>query len=126
VASGLTLDSGALIAAEKHVRRFLVIWAAALERGARITVPAVVLAQVWRGNSPAIARLLPACDIQDLDEPAAKLVGKLLARSRTADVIDAAVVVGAAARGDAIVTSDPGDIGRLVIAVGRQLTLLAV
>ena len=69
MASGLTLDSGALIAAEKRVRRFLAIWAAALERGARVTVPAVVLAQVWRGNSPAIARLLPACSIEDMDEP---------------------------------------------------------
>lgn len=126
MASGLTLDSGALIAAEKRVRRFLAIWAVALERGAPVTIPAVVLAQVWRGNSPAIARLLPACDIEDMDEPAAKLVGKLLARSHTADVIDAAVVVGAAARGDAIVTSDPGDIGRLVAATGTRIVVLSV
>lgn len=126
MASGLTLDSGALIAAEKQVRRFLVLWALALERGARITVPAVVLAQVWRGNSPAIARLLPACSIEEMDESRAKLVGRLLARTRSADVIDAAVVVGAASRGDSIVTSDPGDIGRLVAATGARIPVLAI
>ena len=126
MASGLTLDSGALIAGEKRARRFLVIWAAALERGARITVPAVVLAQVWRGNSPGIARLLPACSIEEMEESRAKLVGRLLARARSADIVDAAVVVGAAARGDAIVTSDPGDIGRLVAVTGARIPVLAI
>ena len=126
MASGLTLDSGALIAGERRVRRFLAIWATALERGARVTVPAVVLAQVWRGNSRAIARLLPACSIEDMDELRAKLVGRLLARSRGADIVDAAVVVGAVARGDAIVTSDPADIARLVAASGSRIPVLAI
>lgn len=31
----------------------------------------------------------------------------------TSDVVDASVVVGAGARGDVVVTSDPGDLGHL-------------
>jgi hypothetical protein len=119
VAPGLTLDSGALIAAEKQDRRFWVLWAAAMKRAARVTVPSAVVAQTWRGNSPIIARLLISCDVEVLDENAAKQVGTLLAKSRIAsDVVDAAVVVGAARRGDAIVTSDPDDIRRLLEAAG--------
>jgi hypothetical protein len=49
-----------------------------------------------------------------------------LAQSRTADVVDAAVVLGAAARGDRIVTSDPEDVERLVAASGVRLSLLIV
>ena len=49
MAAGLTLDSGALIAAEKSSRRVWQLLNAASERGAAVTGPAVVLAQVWRG-----------------------------------------------------------------------------
>jgi hypothetical protein len=127
VASGLTLDSGALIAADKRDPRFWRIWAAALKREAEITVPAAVLAQVWRGNSPTIARLLNVCQVEALDEGCAKRIGNLLASSRRrADVVDAAVVVGAARRGDAIVTSDPADIAHLIDVAGANLLILSV
>jgi hypothetical protein len=56
MAAGLTLDSGALIAAEKASLRFRAIWKERQERGRPVTLPAVVLAQVWRGNRPVIAR----------------------------------------------------------------------
>jgi hypothetical protein len=114
VAAGLTLDAGALIAAEKNSREFWALWKLAIQRDAKITVPAVALAQAWRGNSPVIARLLPACVVETIDEPAAKRIGAFLGRARQRDVVDAAVVVGALARGDAIVTSDPDDIRRLL------------
>ena len=68
MASGLTLDSGALIAAEKGTARFRAIWKEAVERSAVVTVPADVISQVWRGNSAAIARILNACEIEVLDE----------------------------------------------------------
>lgn len=126
MASGLTLDAGGLIAAEKHDRSFYVIWKEALERRARVTVPAAVLAQVWRGNSPTIARLLPSCWIEDLDEDTAKAIGVLLAKTRRSDVVDAAVVLGAASRGDAIVTSDRADIDPLIAAVGVKLRILDI
>ena len=126
MASGLTLDAGALIAAEKQHRTFYVLWKEALDRRAPITLPAAVLAQVWRGNSPLIARLLPSCSIVDLDEPTAKRIGVLLAKAGRSDVVDAAVVVGAAARGDAIVTSDRADIAPLVAALGVKLRIVDV
>ena len=125
MAAGLTLDSGALIAAEKGTRKIWAICKEALARDATVTVPAAVLAQAWRGDTPVqIVRLLQGCDVEILDEPRARAVGRLLTRSRTPDVVDAAVVVGAVARGDAVVTSDPDDIGRLLSALGRSLPIL--
>jgi hypothetical protein len=123
---GTDLDSGALIAAEKGTPRFRAIWEEAADRGALVTVPADVISQVWRGNSAMVARILNACDIEVLDEGRAKRVGALLAKSRTSDVVDAAVVLGAADRGDRIVTSDPEDIERLVAACGIKLSVLTL
>ncbi|MFL5864002.1 MAG: twitching motility protein PilT [Solirubrobacteraceae bacterium] len=118
MARGLTLDSGALIAADKNSRRFWALWHRRVDRKTLVTVPAPALAQVWRGNSPMISRVVNTCTVEVLDEAAAKRVGELLAASRTSDTVDAAVVAGAVERGDAIVTSDPDDIRRLVDAAG--------
>jgi hypothetical protein len=126
MATGLTLDSGALIAAEKGDRLFWALWKEALDRGVQITAQAAVLAQVWRGNSPVIARMLGACEVEALTEARAKQVGRLLALSRSTDVVDAAVVVGAAERRDTILTSDPEDIERLVQALGRSVAIILV
>jgi hypothetical protein len=127
MARGLTLDSGALIAAENGDRFFWALWKKALDRSAPLTVPAAVLAQVWRGNSPVVARLLSACKVDVLDEREAKRVGILLAASRgRSDIVDGAVVVGAARRGDAIVTSDPHDIKALVAAAAATITVMKV
>ena len=123
---GLTLDTGALIAAEKDAERFWALFKAALDRRARVTVPAPVLAQAWRKNNPMIARVLKACLVSPLDEVTAKRVGNLLADSGTADIVDAAVVVGAADRRDAVVTSDPHDIERLAAKAGAALPILRV
>jgi predicted nucleic acid-binding protein len=126
VATGLTLDSGALIAAEKGDRQFWALWKEALDRGATVTVPAAVVAQVWRGNNVVIARVLEGCEVETLTEERAKQVGRLLATTRSSDVVDACVVIGAGARGDAVVTSDRSDIDRLARGLRRKLTVLAV
>jgi hypothetical protein len=126
VAAGLTLDADALIAAEKNSREFWALWKLAIQRDARITIPAVVLAQAWRGNSPAIARLLPACVVEPVDESVAKRIGTFLGRTRQTDVVDAAVVVSALARGDAIVTPDPEDIRRLLGKARGRVRIVAV
>jgi hypothetical protein len=55
-----------------------------------------------------------------MTEPMARSIGRLLAAARTSDVVDAMVVLGAATREDAIVTSDPEDIGALVTALGSR------
>jgi len=53
----------------------------------------------------------------DADARAARAAGELCGRTGTADVIDASVLLCALARGDRIVTSDPGDLRRLDPAV---------
>ena len=117
MARGLTLDAGALIAAERRSEIFRATWQEAIWRRAVITIPAPVLAQAWRGRNPMIDRLLPACVVEPLTEEGARSIGRLLADSGTSDVIDAMVVIGASRRDDAILTSDPNDIGRLLDAL---------
>ena len=126
MATGLTLDAGALIAADKGNRAFWALWAEALDRNATITIPAPVLAQVWRGNNPIVARLLRACIVEAMDATIARRAGVLLGVARTRDVVDATVVVSAAARGDAILTTDPGDIEHLTDALGAQCRVVPV
>lgn len=102
------------------------MWKEALDRGVTVTVPAAVVAQVWRGNAVVFARVLLGCEVEDLTEEGAKRVGRLLAASRTTDVVDASVVAGAAARRDAIVTSDRRDIDRLVGTLKQKVAIVAV
>ncbi len=115
---GLTLDAGALIAAEKGDRQMWADYAFARKWGTKVTVPSAVLAQTWRGSSPTIARMLAGCLVTPLEADEARRIGELLAASRTADIVDGAVVLGAMARGDVIVTSDQDDIARLLTAAG--------
>jgi predicted nucleic acid-binding protein len=117
---GLTLDTGAIIAAEKSGRRFWTIGKEARDRKAIMTVPVVVLAQAWRGNNALVALALKGCRIEEHEESIARRVGELLAKSRTSDVVDAIVVLGAIARGDTIVTSDVKDIEHLIAAAGAR------
>ena len=124
--AGLTLDSGALIAAEKDDWRVWGLLRKAFQKEARVTVPAVVLAQVWRTNHPHLAQALRGCVVEPFDEHRARIVGRLLAASRTSDIVDAVVVVGAARRGDTIVTSDPDDIAHLASAAGAPLRLIRI
>jgi hypothetical protein len=115
--SGLTLDAGGLIALDRGDRKVVVLLARANENGNRITVPATALAQVLR--SPArqarVVRMCrqPGTDLMSLDAPDATAVGLVLARSRTADIVDAHVVVCARRAQQPVVTSDPEDITHL-------------
>ena len=120
MAAGLTLDAGALIAFDKADARMRALLTTAAGRAVELTVPSLVVAQVWRGPSPRIARLLQSCVIEEtLDAATARVIGRLLAASRTSDVVDAVVVYGAIRRGDTIATSDPVDIDRLIDAAHR-------
>ncbi|MBX3314157.1 MAG: twitching motility protein PilT [Actinobacteria bacterium] len=112
--AGITYDTGALIAAERNDRQLWALHRRALERGQVPTVPAGVLAQGWRGGPQAqLSRLLAGCRIESLDEVRARSAGAACRVARSSDVVDASVVVGAAARDDLVVTSDPDDIARL-------------
>lgn len=62
-----------------------------------------------------LARFLRAAEVEitALDEQLARACGDLCAATKTADVIDASVVILARERRDPIVTSDPDDLRRL-------------
>jgi predicted nucleic acid-binding protein len=115
--AGLTLDTGALIAADRNDRAFWAFFKEASNREVVPVIPAPVLAQAWRSPRQArLAQLVKACSVEPLEEGLARAAGELLARATASDVVDAAVVAGAARRGDAVLTSDPRDLRRLAAA----------
>ena len=115
----LTLDTGALIAADRNDRSFWAFWKEALVRGVVPVIPAPALVKAWRNPRHArLAQVVKACWVEPLEETLAKSAGELCGRARTSDVVDAAVVAGAARRGDAVLTSDPRDLRRLAAIVG--------
>ena len=115
--AGIILDAGALIALDRNDRRVLVLLARALETGARVTVPATALAQAIRQpeRQARLARLMrqPTTDVVPLDRLDATSVGRLLAASATADIVDAHVVICARRARQQVATSDPDDLRRL-------------
>ena len=115
--AGIALDAGGLIAVDRSDRRVIVLLARASEARAKVTIPASALAQAIRRpeRQVRLARLLrqPTTNIVDLDRVDATNVGRLLAASGTADVVDGHVVVCARRAGQRVVTSDPDDLRRL-------------
>lgn len=124
--SGVTFDAGGLIALDRNDRRVIALVARATQRGMRITIPATALAQAIRNpaRQARLSRLIrqAGTDLIALNGPDATAVGLLLARTATADVIDAHVVVCAQRAGQFVVTSDPTDLTR--IAPGLQLLVV--
>ncbi len=123
--AGLTLDAGALIAYERGQERIRKILEISYERGFVPTIPAVALAEVWRGDAKdaRVARLLKASSIESLDEHLARVAGSLRRSTPGANAIDACIAVGVRRRGDAIATSDPNDMRALL---GAGFTILEV
>jgi len=89
----------------------------ALRVGARVVVPSAVVAQVIRrpAQQVVIRALLdgPTTEIPVLDRLLAEAAGVLCARTGTADVVDATVVLVAGRERAAVVSSDPKDLRRL-------------
>src|SRR5215217_5902705 len=111
---GVTLDAGALIALERDDRRVLVLLARARETGAQVTIPATALAQVVRAPARQVrlARVVrqPTTVVVPLGRVDATSVGRLLAASGTADIVDAHVVICARRAVQHVATSDPEDL----------------
>jgi predicted nucleic acid-binding protein len=116
--AGLTLDTGALIALERTRKRIREIVAAARAGKDPITVPAVAVAEWWRGPDKSRPLIRAMFDVEPLDEDLAKSAGQALAslrRGRDVDAgvtIDAIVMASAARRGDVVFTSDVDDLER--------------
>ena len=124
--SGATFDAGGLIALDRNDRRVLALVARAAECGMQIAIPATALAQAIRNpaRQARLSRLIrqASTDLVALNGPDATAAGLLLAQTGTADVVDAHVVVCARRAGQAVVTSDAADLGR----IAPELKLLVV
>lgn len=125
---GVTYDTGALIAAERGDQRMLDLHEGYLAQGVTPVVPAVVLAQAWRGDprQAPLFRVLKRCEVEPMTKDHAKAVGELLRRAQFDDIVDASVVVGAVERGDVVVTSDAAHIARLADALEADIDIVAV
>ena len=110
----IVYDAGVLVAAERDDRN---VWAdhrIRLEVGAVPTTTAPVVAQVSRSaRQVQLRRFLRGCEIAAFSPQQADEVGELLAKAGAFDVVDAHVVVIAAATGSPVLTSDPDDLRRL-------------
>jgi predicted nucleic acid-binding protein len=115
--AGVTMDAGGLIGVDRNDRRVLVLLARARETGAHVTIPATALAQAIREpeRQVRLARLIrqPGTDVIPLDRVDATNVGRLLAASATADIVDAHVVICARRAHQRVVTTDPDDLRTL-------------
>lgn len=109
----VTLDTGALIALERRRPRMRDVLERALQRDQRITVPADVVGEWWRGRSDLRDAILASVDVEPLSETLAKIAGEALAVVRGATLVDAIVMASAASRGDVVYTGDVSDLERL-------------
>jgi hypothetical protein len=123
----LILDAGALVAVEHQDRNVRSLIARNKLRGAAMITSGGVVAQVWRGapRQANLARLLGGIEVRALDHAAARRVGELLGVTRTRDVVDAHVALLAQSE-DTLLTSDPGDLSRLLAALAVAPLLVRV
>lgn len=123
----LLLDAGAFLALERGDRRVAALIARERLAGRAPRTHGGIIGQIWRrGRRQAlIARLLPGLEIAALDLRLGRSAGELLGAARTADVVDAALVM-LGVDDDEVLTSDPEDLLRLADAAGIHLELLRV
>jgi len=124
----LVLDAGALIALERGDREMWIRLEAERRAGEPPVTHGGVVAQVWRGGRDrqvSLARALAGVEVVPLDDELGRRAGVLLGGARMTDAVDAAVAL-LAADDDRIVTSDPEDLRRLVLAGGRHVDVIAV
>lgn len=112
----MILDSGALIAAERGLRRFWALYKVARNRAVIPLIPTPVLAEVWRGGGPRqalLARAVHGCVPLPPNEEVARRAGGLLAATGGENAVDALVVAQAEQTHDEIVTDDVADLVEL-------------
>lgn len=111
--AGVVLDAGAFIALERRNRVMTALVQLFVDAETPLVTSAGVVAQVWRGGAQRqvpIAFLLRRTTVVALDNAVARTLGKILGQSRTADPIDAHIVLLARERSWPVLTSDVGDL----------------
>ena len=110
----LILDSGAVIALSRGDQRARAFVARAVELGARVEIPVVVVAETVRGSprDAPVNRVLKAVDaVPDATEALGRAAGRLLGMASSSATVDALVVAQAVAAGGAhVLTGDPDDL----------------
>lgn len=125
--TSVVYDTDALVAAERNDRRMWAEHRVRLELGFAVAVPAPVVAQASRSPKQVqLRRLLAGCDVIGFDEADAHAAGRILAKSKSSDVVDAAVVVLAMRRRADVVTGDVGDLSKLSAAAGARLHMIEI
>lgn len=126
--TGVTYDTGALIAAERNDRGMWALHAGFLAEEVAPVVPAPVLAEAWRGGprQANVVRLLSMCTVEWMTDDQARAVGVLAGRSGHDDIVDVTVVEGAVRRGDGVVTSNRQHIEKVSQAAGVALRVADV
>ena len=113
----LILDAGAVIALSRADPRARAALAAAVEAGANVSIPSVVVAETVRGvaEDAPVNRVLKAVgDIDSAGEGVGRTAGRLLREAGMSATVDAIVVATAVEAGGAVVlTGDPDDLGAL-------------
>lgn len=113
----LILDSGAVIALARGDQRARAYLARAMELGAEVEVPVVVVAETIRGgprDAPVHWVLKAVGSVPEAREPHGRIAGQLLGAARSTATVDALVVAQALAAGGAhILTGDHQDLERL-------------
>ena len=111
--TGITFDTGALIALERRAQRMWKVYEIAREDGVYATVPAVVVAEWWHGRTDVRERILAGVRIEQTDTALMKTAGEAMVAVRGATVVDTIVMASAARRGDVVYTSDFDDLTHL-------------
>lgn len=125
--AAIVFDTGGLIAIDRGERAVGALLAAAAADGVEAVTSAACAAQAWRdpARQARLARALAGFAEHPLEPGTARDCGRLLARSRSDDVVDAAVAL-LVEHGDTVLTSDPRDMRRLLGITGVQARVHAV
>ena len=122
--TGLTYDTGALIASDRNQRLVWSLHQAALKRGFVPVVPAGVIGEAWRGGPQhRMSGFLKGCQVEPLTEAQACAVGVLAKESGLDDTVDLAVAEGAMRRNDIVVTPNRAHIERVGDSVARAIVI---
>jgi hypothetical protein len=121
------LDAGALVAVDRRARTIGAQLRVLQQLGTPLRASTAVVGQVWRdGRKQAnLARVLAGIGIEPLSKDDGRRIGELLAQAGSSDVVDAHVALMAASA-DLVLTSDPGDIRKLLRVRGISARVQAV